>query len=464
MLHHPNDRNRLAMTAPRPRLHRLLPEDETSSTSSVENRNPEAIIRKNLFAPSHVINNDVFRPDPTAIIKPSYNHHYHQHQPQLQYIHQSASFNGNNRPTVDIQSLVRTPPKARRTTGRGTFSTTVKRTGNDHFCGLTAEISREIAFQTPMKTPGKSLGKAEEGNTGRRIIMNPASRDLFRAKSSVPMTDSKLMNLQLTKTASISSSDGASSPAETDSNPAVMATPKTQTRKPKAKIRKTPFVGLSARKKVKRCLTPPRITFGSHMKASKGMSSAAHQTLSTSYDGVNDFRMTSSEHDPAPFQVELPAKKEILVHSKICALMDGYTAIHRDFNFAMLSGIGHPTLAKEYERSTEEKPMIAGSCHRDVVKTLLDCADDLVVEGFFREYTEETDEKESERIEACILSSESLRQIIVCFRGSTANQAKPLVTKSNLFGTGSKQGEISITILLRSHEICTHSHSFLTYA
>ena len=148
--------------------------------------------------------------------------------------------------------------------------------------------------------------------------------------------------------------------------------------------------------------------------------------------------MTSTEHDPSLFQVELPAKKEIIVHSKICALMDGYTAIHRDFNFAMLSGVSHSALEKEYERSTDEKPMIAGSCHRDVVQKLLTCANDIVVEGFFREYTDEENDKESERMEACILSSESLRQIIVCFRGSTSNQAKPLV-KSSLFGKQGKQ-------------------------
>lgn len=112
--------------------------------------------------------------------------------------------------------------------------------------------------------------------------------------------------------------------------------------------------------------------------------------------------------------------------------MDGYTAVHRDFNFAMLSGISHSTLQKEVERSCSEKPMIAGSCHRDVVQTLLACGEDIVVEGFFREYTEEENEKDSQRMEACILSSESLRQIIVCFRGSTAIQRKPL-GKGSLF-------------------------------
>ena len=84
--------------------------------------------------------------------------------------------------------------------------------------------------------------------------------------------------------------------------------------------------------------------------------------------------------------------------------------------------------------------MIAGICHRDVVKQVLECADDLVVEGFFREYGKKVEENGGggERIEACVFSSESLRQIIVCFRGSTAAQARPV--KSNLFG---REGETS---------------------
>ena len=207
----------------------------------------------------------------------------------------------------------------------------------------------------------------------------------------------------------------------------------------KLKVRTSFIGGLSTRKELKKCLTPSRKNFGSHIKHHQARTSPAAQVvLSISYNGVNDYRMTSTEHDPSLFQVELPAKKEIIVHSKICALMDGYTAIHRDFNFAMLSGVSHSALEKEYERSTDEKPMIAGSCHRDVVQKLLTCANDIVVEGFFREYTDEENDKESERMEACILSSESLRQIIVCFRGSTSNQAKPLV-KSSLFGKQGKQ-------------------------
>lgn len=256
----PRPNNRLVMTAPRPRLHRLLSEDsESSSTSSSIGSDPEEIIRKNLFAPATVIQNDA--------IPGIRRCNYQQQQPQMQYIHQQSRKSSQ---TQRIQSILRTPPKKSRPT-RGSFSSNVKRTGNDQHCALTAEIKREISFRTPKKTPAKTPGKTPN----KRIIMNPASRDLFRSKSklSVPMTDSKLMNIQLTRTESLSPCNSsrrdsvhvhAGFTKKKDSPSKLLETPKTQTKKTTKKIRKTPFPGLSARKKIKRCLTPPRKRSGSH--------------------------------------------------------------------------------------------------------------------------------------------------------------------------------------------------------
>ncbi|KAL7555321.1 hypothetical protein ACHAWF_019007 [Thalassiosira exigua] len=459
---HPNH-HRLAATAPRPRIQRLLVEDsEISSDGGTSlGSDPEALIRTNLFAPPAVIRNDVFRPGAPGIMQPSYTRH-HSHQPHLQHIHNSRSRSrGSANGSV---AAPRTTPHKR----SGNVSS-ITRTGNDHYCGLSAEIAREItAYRTPVKTPQQRPGKCLEKTP--QAVMAPLSRDLFRAKASAPMTDSKLMGIRLTETASMSDSDhGSSSPGDVQQRgqpllkqqalrdlnmqsaaPAkpvgqsssvtaknrrkslgtALGTPaRRRCAKKQKKSRKTPFAGISAKKKLKRTLTPPRNALGSHKGSLTRTSAAAAHTLSTAYDGVDDYRPTSSEHDPSPFQVDLPQKKEVLAHAKICALVDGYTAVHRDFNFALLSGISRPTLEKEYERSTTEKPMIAGSCHRDVVKQLLECAEDIVVEGFFREYTEDKENGEgtgSERMEACILSSESLRQIIVCFRGSTEKHARPL--------------------------------------
>jgi len=531
--------NRLVMTAPRPRLQRLLSDAETSSSTndSFDNENAEELLRKSLFAPPVVAQNEIFRSEQMT----ANNHHL----PQRQMIHSKAqppttanntnvfrnsintshSINGptihrRTQSNVVIKSncnssiLIRTPPK-NNTNNRHAHqrkyqtASKVTRTGSEQYCGLSAEITREISYRTPskarMQTPGGTKSNKHTPNRRRGILKTPVSRDLFRSKSSGvsssqqssssvkvhppvknSMTDSKLMQIQLTPTmdtASSSSDDGSSSSSSdfpynmnvsTTSSKATHSrslsgssassigvtfmpskasqmlkrkeqpttnpsTPKQVTKK--QKIRKTPFVGkLSARKKLKKCLTPPRNTnFGSHIKSASSRAASTLLSLSTSFDGVDNYRLTSSEHDPSPFQIEIVNKKEIVAHSKICSMMDGYTGIQNDFNFGMLCGVNRSTLDKEYASSTVDKPMILGGNHRDVVHKLLEVTNDVIVEGFFREYTQETAEKESERIEVVILSSEQLRQIIVCFRGSTANQAKPLMKHTFLFGK--QQGE-----------------------
>lgn len=353
----------------------------------------------------------------------------------------------------------------------------VVRANNGPFCCLSTEISREVAFSSrkaKCNTPSGLQKPLKTPNTKRKSksIMTPLSRDLFRAKTAgrdlppVPATDSKMMQIKLTDTASMSSSDSGdgTSPANLFST---FSTAKDTKRdlglsKSAKKTRKgnPPLnFSLSARKKLKRCLTPPRSALGSHKSrfgdSSTRSSAAALAALSTSYDGLSQFRLTSTEHDPSPFQVELPDKDDVLVHAKVCNLMDGYTAIHRDFDFSTLSGIGRATIEKEYANTTLERPLIAGSCHRGVVRTLLDCAPDLVVEGFFREYSKD-ESGAGERMEACIFSSESLRQIIVCFRGSTKNQAKPLQSQfffASKLGTATldkKEQDVPILDLFRA--------------
>ncbi len=445
-----NNRPLSATTAPKPRLHhhRLFNNNDCCGESSASGGSgsfdgcgdPEEIIRKNLFAPPLVVQNEIFRTKSTAT-----NHL------RGQMIHQ--------RPSTGYKPLRSTLPIGSGNTPRkmigvgsganacGNPSSVNRRTGSDEFCGLSAEIYREIANRTPQKTTANAAVETPMRTTERSVLKAPVSRDLFCARSLVsafpPATDGKL-SIQLTPTKSLSSSSSSGSEGGSprrgskrgllkNNGSGASVTPKTLPHKKQKTARKTPFVSSSssARKKLQRNLTPPRNTFGSHMKLYRA-SSAAAATLGSSFDGVDDYRQTSTELDPSPFQVELPPKREVLVYSRICALMDGYTAVHRDFNFAMLSGVSHPTLRRECDRSTPERPMIAGSCHRDVVGELLGCHDDIVVEGFFREYTAEEKDRESERIEACILSSESLRQIIVCFRGSTTNQAKPL--RNSMFG------------------------------
>lgn len=264
---------------------------------------------------------------------------------------------------------------------------------------------------------------------------------IFRVRSSsTSVTGNQLAKINLTQTASTTNSDGGGCPQDVPSTPPSeqqkqqSGKDRANVERPKSKKSKTPFG-----KKIQKLLTSTRSKykdFDSYNKnqsrtssrssssSSSSSGSSAQATLHTSYEGINDYQFTSSEQDPSPFQVELPTKKEIIVHSRICSLMDGYASIHRDIDFAALSGLSRSYLEQEYARTTKEMPVIAGSCHRDIAQKLLACGDDIVVEAFVREYeyTDEENDKESERMEACIFSSDSLRQIIVCFKGMALNK------------------------------------------
>mmetsp|Transcript_15635 Transcript_15635/g.33301 ORF Transcript_15635/g.33301 Transcript_15635/m.33301 type:complete len:711 (-) Transcript_15635:212-2344(-) len=456
MTNNSNQTDRLAMTAPIPRIKRMGSDcfndaASTSSESSLEERGISTSatinIRRNLFSPRPLLS----MKDQENVIPTN--------EMQVTYNAQGALMKTASGESPSKSGVIHS---AKKRVLRGTPMKTPKRTGNPE-CGLTFEIKRELndtrrfplgndtagaavgkAFMTPSKVHPKHrelIGTPSDGNKTSRFDLLPR----------VPQTDSKVM--RISKTASFSSdSTNKNKPETANSNkpdgekPTTTSTSNssyafgTPIRKGRKKNPSLTFSALSSKKKLKKALTPPREGFGSHIKArmkpnSGSAAGGSPMTLGTSFLGVEDYRLTSSELEPSEFQLELPSKREMIVHGKICNLIDGYTAVHRNFNFAVLAGVSRGTLEKEYERSTADKPMIAGSAHRDVVAKILDCCDDLVVEGFIREYGGEENGgsgTHKDRVEACIFSSETLRQLIVCYRGSTANQAKPL--KSNFFG------------------------------
>ena len=387
-----------------------------------------------------------------------------------------------------------------------------KRSTSSSLFMLATPTRTSNATTTPMRTTGTSIS-----NNNNNMTNNTPDRGIKRDLIwTLPNTDTKVITskpshrrtpsrYELTPQKHVfetmeeaSSSSGSSSSDEqssgfkmeledNDDTSIVILPPPTTTAPPPSatpnkKLRRTiplPSPHLpgkrSARKKLKKQMTPPRGTYYSSHAVDTTSSPDEMGLLRTGFEGMEMYRMTSTELDPSDFQIELPTKKEVLAHAKICNLMNGYTATQRDFNFAMLSGITRSTLESEYDKSTNDDPMIAGICHRDVVKQVLECADDLVVEGFFREYGKKVEENSGgsggERIEACVFSSESLRQIIVCFRGSTAAQARPV--KSNLFG---REGEtryvrnfsyillfrsLTLIIFLFFTHFATHDHTQL---
>jgi len=361
---------------------------------------------------------------------------------------------------INANTKLTTPLRAK--TPQRNYGKTPKRSKSGEYCGLTAEITRELHSikKTPKRAPivmndNPMENQMESGhvlfNSGLQTPPRASRKqdDIFRMPKTEVVT--------LVPTVSASYSDDTSSKETmppTSSAPILPPElPPSSAQKAKRSI-STPIRMKSkifSAKKLKKCLTPPREGFASHLKQLRSMCKtpadvesppSSPASLSTALPGADEFKIHSTEYDPFDFQCELPPKKEMVSHAKICAVVDSYTSVHLNFNFAMLAGLTRSTLEKEYERSSAEKPMIAGACHRDVVKGVLECEDDLIVEGFFREYVGDNNSDgnkchaKDDRIEVVIFSSEKLRQIIVCFRGSTASQAKPL--KTNYFG---KEGE-----------------------
>lgn len=69
--------------------------------------------------------------------------------------------------------------------------------------------------------------------------------------------------------------------------------------------------------------------------------------------------------------------------------------------------------------------------HPSTIRSLLECTDDLVVEGYFNEtITSDVEELESTSVQVSIFSSQKQRQFIICYRGTIAQHAKPVKCKA----------------------------------
>lgn len=192
-------------------------------------------------------------------------------------------------------------------------------------------------------------------------------------------------------------------------------------------------------RKLNRTLTPPRnIAVGcssSSNKSARRRTCINHLTLSPQLLlDAPKYQIRSSEMDPTAFQVDLPPFDEIFSHAKICAVMDNYTEVGgREFDFSSLmlwkvrDKQSYPR--QEEDSRDESSPSITSTCSLEspIHSALKDAVPDILVEGFFREYF---DDKSSEsglgRVEAVVFSSEHRRQFIVCYRGSSDVQNRPV--------------------------------------
>lgn len=154
-------------------------------------------------------------------------------------------------------------------------------------------------------------------------------------------------------------------------------------------------------------------------------------TLSSKFDAANDYTMRSSEIDPSPFQLDIPSHHSILVHCKICCMMENYFDLGGlDFDFSTLmpwvgtnSKPEDPYIITNNQNINNQKDEKVNK----VLQALKEIVDDIIVEGFFREfYIDENGENGLARIETCVFSSCKLRRFIVCYRCSSDLQDRPL--------------------------------------
>lgn len=130
----------------------------------------------------------------------------------------------------------------------------------------------------------------------------------------------------------------------------------------------------------------------------------------------------SSEQDPSLFQVAFPTSTELLVHAKLCALLDSYRTMDQNFDFNVLKGVD-PLSLKRFVTLDSSNHGIAGLAteQKPVVEALLKCADDMRVEGFF------TSGQDEDRLEVGVFSQQNT--FIVLYRGTPEQQLKPARTK-----------------------------------
>ena len=162
---------------------------------------------------------------------------------------------------------------------------------------------------------------------------------------------------------------------------------------------------------------------GTAKKANKAsISSVASSSAAATNAGSSreEYVLRTSEHDPSPFQVQLPSRDETLVAARICHVMETYMELagNVDFDFNDLIN-AHLVVDGSENVSTDRNDA--------VLAALKSIVPDVRVEGFFREYYSPDEVGgNAQRIEACIFHSPLLRQMWVCYRGGTAAQSRPI--------------------------------------
>ena len=150
--------------------------------------------------------------------------------------------------------------------------------------------------------------------------------------------------------------------------------------------------------------------------------------------------MRSSEQDPAAHQVEIPPVDDFVLHARLCSVLDEYREVDQNFEFVSLVGMVQDEMRLFVVGSADagNTTTMLQQSHIPIVSAILECGDDLVVEGFVHEVgscshgdaQDDTgtarDKSPDDRVEAAVFYSARHRQFIVSWRGPSVDQAKPV--------------------------------------
>lgn len=145
-----------------------------------------------------------------------------------------------------------------------------------------------------------------------------------------------------------------------------------------------------------------------------------------------EYVIRTSEIDPSIHQITIPTVDELLLHARICVLMEMVDAhnesIHhyqaaRLFDFNSLCGLSRNDLEYRYQQA------VFANSHNEqhLLRSLLECTEDLTVEAHLERQSPLPSQQLRQQV--TIFSSQRYRQFIVCYRGSQEQQAKPMSYK-----------------------------------
>jgi len=229
-------------------------------------------------------------------------------------------------------------------------------------------------------------------------------------------------------------------------------------------------------------------------------------------DDNKNILLRTSEVEPSVHQTSIPEATDLLIHARVCALLEGYDKLletrakagKRWFSFGHLVGVSRKDLENMYLIAIGQKPQIpmfigeeseklheppplpqarsspfntprlgnpfenpvkdgqslksfpsaysndskgtavnyrkrssafkAMKPHPSTIKSLLECTDDLIVEGYFNETigsdNDLIEDIESTSVQVTVFSSQRQRQFIVCYCGTIGQHAKPSRSKA----------------------------------